>query len=64
VSDQRATLFDQRAAITVCVTLAAFLDHCIDHRNADGSRGWECRERSRYVSSRPPMRLKNQENLG
>ena len=35
MSDQRATLFDQRAAITVCVTLAAFLDHCIDHRNAD-----------------------------
>jgi hypothetical protein len=35
VSDQRATLFDQRAAITVCVTLAALLDHCIDHRNAD-----------------------------
>ncbi|HWY94206.1 MAG TPA: alcohol dehydrogenase catalytic domain-containing protein, partial [Steroidobacteraceae bacterium] len=45
MSDQRATLFDQRAAITVC----ALLDHCIDHRNADGSRGWECRERSRNV---------------
>jgi hypothetical protein len=56
------------------VTLAALLDHCIDHRNADavtqrGGKGHAAGSVSGALSkcrrsSRPPMRFKNQENLG